>query len=160
MYLEAGNWIQASVQFRNLVASQGTEPRYLIAYIDALLDHSEMTNAEIYLERLEKISPNLIDTSALRARMLVMKNEPDKAFELLKAFVDKPNAQPPDRNVRLRGVAMYLDHLSATTHEAGGETARGTLCAPGGNVLPSLPGKEPRARVGTGGVPGASRPNG
>ena len=64
-----GNWIQASVQFRNLVASQGTEPRYLIAYIDALLDHSEMTNAEIYLERLEKISPNLIDTSALRAHV-------------------------------------------------------------------------------------------
>jgi tetratricopeptide (TPR) repeat protein len=112
MYLEAGNWIQASVQLRNLVASQGNEPRYLIAYVDALVEHGEMTNAEIYLERLEKLSPNLIDTVVLRARMFVVKNEPDKAFELLKGFVEKPNAQPPDRNVRLHGVATYLDHLS------------------------------------------------
>jgi tetratricopeptide (TPR) repeat protein len=112
MYLEAGNWIQASVQFRKLIASQGDEPRYVIAYVDALLDHGEMANAEIYLDRLEKISPNLLDTAALRARMLVVKNEPDKAFELLKGFIDKPKAQPPDRNVRLRGVATYLDHLA------------------------------------------------
>jgi tetratricopeptide (TPR) repeat protein len=112
MYLEAGNWIQASVQLRNLVASQSNEPRYLIAYVDALLEHGEMNNAEIYLERLEKLSPNLIDTVALRARMFVVKNEPDKAFELLKGFVERPNAQPPDRNVRLRGVASYLDHLA------------------------------------------------
>ena len=158
MYMKAGNWIQASVQFRNLVASHGDEPRYLIAYVDALLEHGEKTNAEIYLERLEKISPNLIDTVVLRARILLVKNEPDKAFELLKGFIDQPNAQPPDRNVRLRGVAMYLDDLAAT-HQAGRETPRRTLCAAGGNVLSSLPRKEPRPRVGTGVSPGTPRSN-
>ena len=61
---------------------------------------------------LEKIAPDFIETVALRARVLVAKNEPDKAFELLKGFVDRPNAQPPDRSVRLRGVATYLDVLS------------------------------------------------
>jgi tetratricopeptide (TPR) repeat protein len=111
-YLEAGNWVQASVELRNLIASHGTEPRYLVAYVNALLDHGEMNNAEIYLERLEKISPNLSDSVALRARMLVVKNEPEKALDLLKAFVDKPNAQPPDRNVRLRAVASCLEYLS------------------------------------------------
>ena len=69
MYLEAGKWIEASNQFRSLVASQGTEPRYLIAYIDALLDHGETNNAETQLERLQKLSPNLIDTSALQAHV-------------------------------------------------------------------------------------------
>ena len=98
--------------FRNLIASHGTEPRYLVAYVNALLDHGEMNNADIYLERLEKISPNLSDSVALRARMLVVKNEPEKALDLLKAFVDKPNAQPPDRNVRLRAVASCLEYLS------------------------------------------------
>jgi tetratricopeptide (TPR) repeat protein len=112
MYLEAGKWIEASNQFRSLVASQGTEPRYLIAYIDALLDHGETNNAETQLERLQKLSPNLIDTSALQARMWVIKNEPDKALALLKEFIDRPNVQPADRSVRLRAVAAFLDHLS------------------------------------------------
>ena len=52
MYLAAGNWIQASIQFRNLVASYGSEPRYLAAYVLALLDHGEIINAELYLDRL------------------------------------------------------------------------------------------------------------
>ena len=77
-----------------------------------LLDHNETNNAETYLERLEKLAPNLTDTVALRARMWVVKNEPDKALALLKEFVDRPNAQPPDRGVRLRGVAAFLDYLS------------------------------------------------
>ena len=95
-----------------IVTSQGTEPRYLIAYIDALLDHGETKNAELYLERLQKLSPNLIDTVALQARMLVLKNEPYKALELLKEFIERPTAQPLDRSVRIRGVASLLDHLS------------------------------------------------
>ena len=112
MYLADGNWIQASTQFRNLVTSHGTEPRYLIAYIAALMDHGETTNAETYLDRLERISPNHIDTVNLRAQMLVTKNQPEKAFELLKAFVDKPGAQPPERNVRVRLVAAELEQLA------------------------------------------------
>ena len=66
MYLAAGNWTQASIQFRNLVAFHNTEPRYLIAYVAALMDHGETANAESYLGRLEEISPNHIDTIDLR----------------------------------------------------------------------------------------------
>ena len=43
--------------------------------------------------------------------MLVGKNDPTKAIEVLKAFVDKPNAQPPDRNERLF-LAAHLERLS------------------------------------------------
>ena len=57
MYLAAGNSIQASIQFRNLVASYSNEPRYLAAYVFALLNHGETINAELYLNRLETISP-------------------------------------------------------------------------------------------------------
>ena len=57
-----------------------------------------------------------------------MKNEPDKAFELLKAFVDKPNAQPPDRTCRPPRRGDVSRPSLRTTHEAGGEAARGTLC--------------------------------
>ncbi len=100
MYLAAGNWIQASIQFRDLVGSYSSEPRYLTAYVFVLLEHGEIINAELYLNRLEKISPDGIGTVVLQARMMMAKNEPNKAFELLKGFVDRPNADPPERNVR------------------------------------------------------------
>ena len=44
--------------------------------------------------------------------MALAKNDPDKAFELLKAFVDKPGAQPPDRNDRLYLAAAHLEKLA------------------------------------------------
>jgi tetratricopeptide (TPR) repeat protein len=112
MYLAAGNWIQASVQFRNLVASYGAERRYLAAYVFALLDHGETINAELYLNRLETMAPDEIGTVALQARMAVAKNDPNKAIELLKVFVDKPNAQPPERAERLFLAAAHLEVLA------------------------------------------------
>ncbi len=112
MYLAAGNWIQASIQFRNLVASYSNEPRYLAAYVLVLLDHGEIINAELYLDRLETLSPDHIGTAVLQARMAMAKNDPNKAFALLKAFVDKPNAQPPDRNDRLYLAAAHLEKLA------------------------------------------------
>ena len=111
MYLATGNWLQASTQFRNLVASYEDEPRYLAAYIAALLEHRETISAEIYLGRLEKTRPDSVDTVNLRARILVQKGEPEKAIELLNAFIDKPKAQPSERKVRLRMVAMQLEQL-------------------------------------------------
>ena len=57
MYLAAGNWIQASIQFRNLVASYGNERRYLDAYVLALLDHGETINAESTLIVSKRCSP-------------------------------------------------------------------------------------------------------
>ncbi len=113
MYLAEGNWVQASIQLRSLIGANGDEPRYLATYIDALLEHEETSNAETYLERLEKISPNHISTIALQARMLVAKNQADKAFELLKEFIDRPKAMPAERNVRIRLTTAYFEQLAA-----------------------------------------------
>ena len=44
--------------------------------------------------------------------MAVAKKDPNKALELLKAFADKPNAQPPERDERLFLVAAHLEALS------------------------------------------------
>jgi len=66
-------------------------------YVTALMEHKEFSDAEAYLGRLETALPNHIDTLALRAELLVAKNEPQKALDLLKAFIDKPDARPPER---------------------------------------------------------------
>ena len=102
MYRSAGAWPQASALFRKLIGSSGNEPRYLAVYITALMEHNEISNAEAYLDRLETAIPNHIDAVGLRAEMLVAKNEPDKALDLLKEFIDKRDARPPERNVRVR----------------------------------------------------------
>jgi tetratricopeptide (TPR) repeat protein len=113
MYLAAGNWIQASVQFRALVTSYGgDDQRYLTAYVLALLDHGEIINAELYLDRLAAIASDQVSTVILRARMAIAKNDPNTAFDLLKGFVDKPGAKPADRNERLYLAAAHLEKIA------------------------------------------------
>lgn len=112
MYQTAGAWMKASDVYRSLVGAYGNEPRYMATYITALLAHGEISNAETYLERLESIFPNHIITVGLRAEVLVAKNEPKQALELLRAFIDKSDAQPPDRSMRIRLAAEKIEQLA------------------------------------------------
>jgi len=112
MYLATGAWGKASTQLRGLVAAHPNEARYLATYISALLDHGETSNAEAYLARLEQSHPNHIIAVSLRAEVLVAKNDPDRAFELLVGFIDNDKAQPAERNLRLRLVAEKLEQIS------------------------------------------------
>ena len=119
MYRSAGAWPQASTLFRKLMGSSGTEPRYLSVYITALMEHNEVSNAEAYLDRLESAIPNHITAVGLRAELLVAKDEPDKALDLLKAFVDNRDARPPERNVRVRLVAETIEQIAGRLTKAG-----------------------------------------
>jgi cellulose synthase operon protein C len=123
MYLAGGDWIKAGAVFRSLVATYDSEPRWMVAYITALLDHGETSTAEIYLDRLEKLYGNHIVTVGVRAEMLVAKNESPKALELLRAFIDKPDAQPPERTVRMRLVAEKLEDLGQKLKQRNQKTA-------------------------------------
>jgi cellulose synthase operon protein C len=107
----AGNWPEASGLLRDLVASNSKDPHSLEVYIDLLLKHNELSNAEMYLNRLEKLSPNAFSTASLRADLLCAGDKPLEAFELLKDFIEKPNAMPRERNARLRMVAEKIDRL-------------------------------------------------
>lgn len=111
MYLAAGDWIKASNQFRSLVATYPNEPRFLIAYIEAMLRQGEISSVEMYLDRLDKLVPNLFNGAALRADWLCATKQPEKALELLKGFVDLPDALPKDREARLRLTADKLSQL-------------------------------------------------
>ena len=112
MYRSVGAWPQASAVFRKLMGSAGADPRYVSVYVTALMEHNEISSAEAYLGRLEAAIPNHITAVALRADLLVAKNEPDKALDLLKAFLDKPDARPPERNMRVGLVAEKIELLA------------------------------------------------
>ncbi len=113
MYLAAGNWSEASALLRNLVTTYDKDPRFLVIYLDALLQHEETSNVEAYFDRLEKLAPNWFETTSLRADILCApnKNKPLEAIEVLKNFVDKTDVLPHDRAARLRLVADKLDRL-------------------------------------------------
>jgi cellulose synthase operon protein C len=115
LYLNSGggdDWVKGNNILRDLVATKGDEPRYMVAYISTLLDHGSKSDAETYLKRLEKTHPNDIATVSLRADVLVGDNQPEQALELLKTYIDKPNAQPSEHAVRVRLVAEKLEQLS------------------------------------------------
>ena len=112
MYRAAGNWARANRIFRELIASSGNDPRFLSTYIKALLENNETSTADVYLDRLEEIYPNDLSTVALRAEALVATNKPEEAFALLEGFIDKPDARPPERDVRVRLVAERLEQLA------------------------------------------------
>ncbi len=111
MHESAGNWIEAGNLYRTLVATYPKEPRFLVAYIEALLRHEEYSSAGMYIDRLEGLAPKWFVTIALKADLLCAKNQPDAAFDLLKQFVDQSDPQSKDRDARLRLTADKLTQL-------------------------------------------------
>jgi tetratricopeptide (TPR) repeat protein len=123
MYLAAGAWTQASELFRKLITSSASDPRYLSAYIVALLEHDEASSADSYLTQLEKIHPNHITTASLHAEILAAQNDPDQAVKLLSDFIDKPDARPTDRDLRTRMVADTFERLAQKAAKKDRKTA-------------------------------------
>jgi cellulose synthase operon protein C len=111
IYLREGQWTKASAHLRTLIAESDTEPRYLIAYIEALLQHGETSDVEGYLNRLMKMTSNGFEAFRLQADLLYAAKRPQEALDLLTNFVDRNDVEPKDRNERSRMVAIKLADL-------------------------------------------------
>ncbi|MGW8257639.1 MAG: tetratricopeptide repeat protein, partial [Thermoguttaceae bacterium] len=112
-------WIKASEILRNLATSKNRKPQYLVAYIKALLDHGEVSNAEAYLSKLASDFPNYAATVTLQANMLVRRGRYEDALDTLKSFVDHKHTVPTDRSQRMRIVADTLEKLAEHIKESG-----------------------------------------
>ena len=93
------------------MAESDKEPGYLIAYIEALLQHGETSDVEGYLDRLKKLTSNGFVAIRLQADLLCATKRPQEAFDLLTKFVDRTDVQPKDRSERVRLVADKLAEL-------------------------------------------------
>ncbi|MEN6451055.1 MAG: tetratricopeptide repeat protein [Thermoguttaceae bacterium] len=111
MYLAAKDWAKASGEFRSLVAIAPQEPRYLIAYISMLLQHGQISDVEMYVDRLEKLLPRQFVPIGFRADVLVARGQPEKALALLNDYVTTSDALPKDATIRGRFVAEKLRQL-------------------------------------------------
>lgn len=133
-YLALGSWAKASAQFRNVLISYGSDSAVLRAYIVALLQHDEISNAEMYLDRLEKLAPGELSTISLRATTLALKNDLDRAIGLLNGCIDRTGVKPADPNERRRRVAEEMQQLSEQLNKPGQEAAA-DRCARRARVL-------------------------
>jgi predicted Zn-dependent protease len=111
LYLASGNWRAASEVLRQLAIGAGQDPKYLSMYIRELLDHGEVSDAEIYLRQLQDKWPNFAGTVVLQAELLVRTNKAEEALDLMKSFVDRPEAMPADRSERIRIMAVAMENF-------------------------------------------------
>jgi len=112
LYLAEGDWANAVRQMRTLLASQGNEPRYLAAYIAALLERKEVSEAELWLKRLEGLAPGAFTTVSLRAHALLRRGQFDRSIRALKDFAEGAVAESAERAVRLGLVARRLEEFA------------------------------------------------
>lgn len=115
VYLTQGDWTGFTNEMRALLTAHAKEPRYLAVYIAALMDNKELGEAERYLDSLERVAPNTFETIGLRAEALFRRGRHDQAIAVLRQYVDRPDAIPADRAVRLQLVADKLDVLARRT---------------------------------------------
>jgi tetratricopeptide (TPR) repeat protein len=110
--LARGDWGRCREQMGKLVNGSQCNPTYLMAYVRMLLDQDQLSDAEQWLDRLERVS-NPGETVALRAELLYRKNEWGKVADFLDAYVRQENAEPKDPSDRLLLAARLLESLGA-----------------------------------------------
>ncbi|MGO8751158.1 MAG: tetratricopeptide repeat protein [Thermoguttaceae bacterium] len=117
LYLRQGDWGHASRHFRSLLAQDSKTPQYpqyLATYISAVLARQEISEAELWIPRLETIAPEQLSTVLLRAQILCQRGEYDAVIGRLKGYLDLPASQKADRPARIALVATSLEQLGQT----------------------------------------------
>ena len=109
LYLSNKDWLKASEILRQLAVDSNNDPQFLAIYIHELLNHAEVSDAEVYLQRLQDKWPNHVQTVLLQAELMVRHNKAEEALDLMKSFVDRPNAVPADRTQRIRLMALAME---------------------------------------------------
>lgn len=135
LYLAAGDWRGFSRNMLRVLTSTRNEPEYrnyVATYLRALLARKEISEAELWLRRLEEIAPDQLLTAGLQAEVAIQrfllfpdsddpekiaeKNAlPGKAMGFLKGYAEKVDTESESasetRDVRLGLVAANLEQI-------------------------------------------------
>jgi cellulose synthase operon protein C len=119
LYESTGDWPKARARLAKLLSLPGGEaPRYLAHYARSLLRHEDTAEAQVWLEKLEKLKPEAgprqarevqareIEAQAkeLRARLLKAQGKGREAVELLTKYAET-------KDVNVGSVAAVLESL-------------------------------------------------
>jgi tetratricopeptide (TPR) repeat protein len=116
LHADAGNWPEARRLMLGALARQPDSPEWIRYCATRLLEKGEITEAELWLGKLEQLAPNDPGTLALRAATLVAQGNTQEALAGVKTYVEA--AGPTDRAARLRSAASLLEQLSQRSPKA------------------------------------------
>jgi tetratricopeptide (TPR) repeat protein len=118
LYLLRNEWSKYAAQMRSVLGSDRPKPEFVLFHVRALIRRNEIDEADLWLGRLEKILPNDMASTSLRADVLVRRNHVDEAMQLVEGFVDKPDARPTDRSERLDLAAGTMEQLAGQLEQS------------------------------------------
>jgi len=110
-YLASGDWPKARRQMLALLAAQGSEPRYVAAYAEMLLEHKEPGEARQWVDRLEQLAPDNPRAAQLRAEVQFRAGKIDDVLDTLAKFVEKAPVGSDDRSARTVAAAAQLEGM-------------------------------------------------
>ena len=93
LYESEGNWSNANEQLQGLLAGNRENPVYLAHNVLILLRQGATDDAQVCLEKLEKLEPKALRTLELKVRILKAKGRAAEAVPLLEAFVQRNTDQ-------------------------------------------------------------------
>lgn len=109
LYHDQGDWQKANDQMLRLLSEHNDQPSYTATYVGWLLDRDELDSADLWIRTLQRSAPNQFGTISLRARWLFGRGRYKEAFDLLRGFVSKSDAQPANEATRMYLVANSLE---------------------------------------------------
>ncbi len=109
LHYDQGDWQKANDQMLRLLSEHNDQPTYTARYVGWLLDRDELDSADLWIRTLQRNAPNQFGTTSLRARWLFGRGSYEEAFDLLRGFVSKRDAQPANEATRMRLVANSLE---------------------------------------------------
>jgi len=119
---------KADRRWQNLVATNEKNANFLAEFVARSLQNDRFDEAERSLEKLKKLQTSAFITQALSARLLVLRDQPGPAIQLLRSYVENEQTPVPNRIDRVDQVARLLIELVANDTrikpEASGQLAR------------------------------------
>ena len=113
LYLAQGDWAKYRTQMRSVLGTGNPGVQHIAAYVHALVQHHELSEADLWLTRVEQAAPNQFSTVSLRAEIMSHRNQHSPMLDMLMSYLDKPNAQPASRADRLLLTANFLEQSAA-----------------------------------------------
>jgi tetratricopeptide (TPR) repeat protein len=89
LYLATGDRSKGRAELRTVLSAQGKDPRYIVAFLQLLLQSNETTEAELWLAKLRELAPNDVITSDFEVQMLFARNRYPEVLKLTKEVVNQ-----------------------------------------------------------------------
>ncbi len=89
LYQARGDWDRCREQMEKLVSRSQGNPNHLAAYVRMLLDQNQLNDAELWLERLERVSKTAASV-AFHAELLFLRKQWGKVPGFLADYINSP----------------------------------------------------------------------